>query len=69
MGKYARDKKLVERGMNNAETVADRNRKASKRFDRWFSGLLVWRFYGGHRWNWQFEPTGRGLIHNGKKKR
>jgi hypothetical protein len=67
MSKYARDKKLVERGHNNAATVRARNRKASKQFDRWFNGLLVWHFYGDHRWHWQIEPTGRGLIHKGRK--
>lgn len=67
MSKHARNKRLVERGMNNWPTVAARNRKAEKKFDRWFSGLLVWHFYGDHRWHWQIEPADRGLIHKGRK--
>lgn len=67
MSKYARDKRIVERGHNNAATVAARNRKASIQFDRWFNGLLVWEFYGDHGRRWQREPTGRGLIHRGRK--
>lgn len=67
MSKLARDLRAVERGHRNVETINARNRKAEKQFDRWFSGLLVWRFYGGGKWRWVREPTGRGLIHKGRK--
>ena len=67
MSKAARDRRLVERGLNNAPTVDARNRKASKQFDRWWSGQLAFRFYGDHRWQWMLEPRGQGIIHKGRK--
>ena len=67
MSKFARDTRVIERGMNNLDVVRRRNRKASKQFDRWWNGLLVWRFYGSGRWRWERLPSGRGLIHKGRK--
>lgn len=63
MGKYARDLRRVDRGMNNAGTVNVRNRKAKKQFDRWFSGNHVQKVKNG----WDILPTGHGLIHKGRK--
>lgn len=70
MSKYARNRKLVERGHNNAATVAARNRKAERQFRRWFNGLYcvpITNIHGdlvGHT----RVSGGRGLIHNGRKK-
>lgn len=67
MSKYARDRRAVARGHDNAETVRKRNRKASEKFDRWLNGQLVWKFYGDGNWHWAREPVGRELLHKGRK--
>ena len=70
MSAYARNRKLVERGHNNAATVDARNRKAEKYWDRWRNGVLLQQvqYEPGGRTYWEHVPTGRGLIHNGRKK-
>lgn len=73
MSKFARDRRKVDRGFRNVETVRSRNGKDSRQFDRWFSGQLVEKrtvrnCWGGRdRVVWDLQPRGQGLIHKGRK--
>jgi hypothetical protein len=55
--------RAVRRGRMNPATFDVRNRKAEREFDRWFNGRHVQETDMG----WLILPTGRGLIHKGRK--
>jgi hypothetical protein len=68
MSKNARDTRVIERGWANVDTIIARSRKDNRRFERWYSGLQVQPTPGYKgMMMWARLPTGRALIHKGRK--
>ena len=69
MTSAGRLRRVFKRGDTSQGLWAKRNRKAEKYFDKWWSGVMVrpYQYETGGRTYWELVPTGRGLIHKGRK--
>lgn len=71
MTKKNRNKRVTRRG--HPELWRTRNRKVYLQYERWYRGVMVREVIDVNTAeksltvNWEFVPTGRGLIHKGRK--
>lgn len=69
MSSWSREVRVMRRGAESDELRAERRRKVTRSFNRWFRGLYCHLIIGndGEVLGHTRVPGGRGWIHNGRK--